>query len=530
MSKFWKRVGAFALAGAMLLALTGCGDKSVSGTDGGRQGRSEDELTIASGKEPEEGFSPITGWGSYQHPLFFSTLLWRDGEMKIVKDLAADYTVSEDGLTYRFTLREDAVFSDGEPLEASDVVFTFEKAAEGTSVDLTNLADAAAQGNEVVLTLKAPQSTFIDTVCRLGIVPEHAYGEDFAEHPVGSGPYKLVQWDKGQQVIAEYNDLYYGSEPFFKKLTFVFLSEETTFAAAKAGELDVAAVTNAMGGESVAGMEMLDLSTIDNRGIVFPVNEPSADGTVGNAVTSDRAVRQAVNLAVDRETLIDGVLYGFGKPAYTECDGMPWWNEETAIEDGDLEGAARLLEEAGWIPGEDGVRVKDGLRCAFTLIYPSGDQVRESLSLAMADMLLPAGMEVTVEGVSWDELGTRMLKDPSMQGWGSHSAMECYNLYHTTADASNWYNVGYYSNAAVDRYLEEALYATDTDAADEGIRKAQWDGETGYSLLGDAAWAWLVNIDHVYFVSEGLDTGVQKLHPHGHGWPITDNITEWKWK
>ncbi len=114
MSKFWKRVGAFALAGAMLLALTGCGDKPVSGTDGGRQGRSEDELTIASGKEPEEGFSPITGWGSYQHPLFFSTLLWRDGEMQIVKDLAADYTVSEDGLTYRFTLREDAVFSDGE--------------------------------------------------------------------------------------------------------------------------------------------------------------------------------------------------------------------------------------------------------------------------------------------------------------------------------------------------------------------------------------------------------------------------------
>ena len=94
----------------------------------------------------------------------------------------------------------------------------------------------------VKFTLKKPQSTFINSLVETGIVPKHAYGEDYAENPIGSGPYQLVQWDKGQQLIVKANPEYYDKKPYFQKITFLFLSEDATFAAAQAGEVDVAAI------------------------------------------------------------------------------------------------------------------------------------------------------------------------------------------------------------------------------------------------------------------------------------------------
>ena len=77
--------------------------------------------------------------------------------------------------------------------------------------------------------------------------------------------------------------------------------------------------------------------------------------------------------------------------------------------------------------------------------------------------------------------------------------------------------------------LKRRLTATDSNEAMEYWKKAQWDGTTGLSAKGDAPWAWLVNIDHLYLVKDGLDIGKQSIHPHGHGWPVTHNIEEWKW-
>lgn len=175
---------------------------------------------------------------------FQSTLLKRDAKLQLVNDLATAYSVSEDGLTWTVTLRDDVKFSDGEPLTSEDVKFTFETAAgSGSVIDLTNMADVQAQGDStVVFTLKSPQSTFISLLTTLGIVPEHAYGADYAEHPVGSGPYKLVQWDKGQQAIVEANEEYYGKKSAFHKLTFLYLDEDAAYAAAQAGTVDIAAI------------------------------------------------------------------------------------------------------------------------------------------------------------------------------------------------------------------------------------------------------------------------------------------------
>ena len=170
-------------------------------------------LTI--GGESEEGYDPTLGWGRYGSPLFQSTLLRRDEDLNIVNDLATDYSVSDDGLTWTMTIRDDAVFSDGEPLTAADVAYTFNKAAEsGGLTDVTVLEEAVATDDTTVeLRLKQPQSTFVNRLITLGIVPKHVHGPDYARNPIGSGPYQLVQWDEGQQLIVEANPTYYGEAP-----------------------------------------------------------------------------------------------------------------------------------------------------------------------------------------------------------------------------------------------------------------------------------------------------------------------------
>ncbi|WP_067726369.1 ABC transporter substrate-binding protein [Oceanobacillus damuensis] len=511
--------------------LAGCRGESDNSSP-----KKDDELILAIGGEPDEGFDPTTGWGRYGSPLFQSTLLTYDKDFNIQYDLATDYAVSADGLKWTVELRKDATFSDGEALTADDVIFTFETAkSSGSIIDLSNLEDLHKVDEYTVeFNLKEPESTFIYLLVSTGIVPEHAYGENYNENPIGSGPYQLVQWDKGQQIIVEENPNYYGDKPYFKKMTFLFLSEDAAFAAAKAGEADVVSIQPAFADEEVAGMKLIQLESVDNRGIMFPFEQAGGEteegAPIGNDVTADIAIRKAINVGVDRQKLVGGVLEGFGTPAYTVADNLPWWNPETTIDDNNLQQARKILEDSGWLENEDGIREKNGLSAAFTLLYPAGDQIRQSLSITFAEMMRPLGIHVIPEGKSWNDLEYLMYSNPVMMGWGSHDPLEIYNLYSSETRGVGYYNANYYSNPSVDDYLNKALRATSESEANSYWKKAQWDGETGFSAQGDAPWAWLVNLDHLYLIDENLEIGEQKIQPHGHGWPVTDFIEQWHWR
>ncbi|WP_340389290.1 ABC transporter substrate-binding protein [Paenibacillus sp. FSL E2-0151] len=523
------------------IGLSGCAQSTAptaSSAENGESGTAltKDELVLAVGTEPEGGFDPTTGWGQYGSPLFQSTLLKRDAKLQLVNDLATAYSVSEDGLTWTVTLRNDVKFSDGEPLTAEDVKFTFETAAKsGSVIDLTNMADVQAPDDSTVLfTLKSPQSTFISLLTTLGIVPEHAYGADYAEHPVGSGPYKLVQWDKGQQAIVEANEEYYGNKSVFHKLTFLYLDEDAAYAAAQAGTVDIAAIPAAFSKQQVNGMTLEAVKTVDNRGIMFPMQPAGAksgDGLpAGNDVTSDLAIRQAVNVVIDRKALVEGVLEGYGRPAYSVSDDLPWSNAEAVFTDANLEEAKQILAAGGWVDADgDGIVEKNGVKAEFNLLYFAGDLTRQSLALAAADMVAQAGIKINVEGKSREETKKMAYSNAVLFGWGSHDPLETYNLYSSTHKGEGYYNVGLYSNPVVDSWMDKALQATSEEEALPFWQKAEWDGTTGFSYQGDAPWAWLVNIDHLYLVTNGLNIGEQQIHPHGHGWPVTTNLEEWSW-
>lgn len=496
--------------------------------------KSRDELILAIGGEQDDGYDPTTGWGRHGSPLFQSTLFKYDKDFQIINDLATGYAVSEDGLEYTIELRKDVKFSDGEKLTADDVVFTYETAkTSGSIIDLSNM-EKVEKVNEytVRFRLKKPESTFNTLLISTGIVPQHAYTDSYNENPIGSGPYKLVQWDKEQQLIVEENPYYYGKSPYFKKLTFLFLSEDAAYAAAKTGEVDIVSVPPSFATKEIKGMRLIELESVDNRGIVFPYikyGEETIDGVpVGNNVTEDIAIRKAMNLAIDRDALVAGVLDGYGTPAYSVADYLPWWNPDTVIHM-DKEKAKEILDEAGWKETEEGIREKAGIRATFTLLYPAGDAIRQSLSIAFADEMKELGIEVIPEGKSWNELERLMHNSPVMMGWGSHDPLEMYNIYSSSTKGVGYYNINFYTNPFVDQYMEQAMRATTQEEANKYWQKAQWDGNTGFSALGDAPWVWLVNLKHLYFVHEELNIGEQKLQPHGHGWPITDFIENWHW-
>lgn len=494
------------------------------------------ELVLAFGDEPDDGFDPTRGWGAYGSPLFQSTLFKYDKDFNVKNDLATDYEMSEDGLVWKVTLREDVVFSDDTPLTAKDVVFTFTKAKDSQSaIDLTNLENVEQNGDyDVVFNLKKGNSAFMTYLATLGIVPEHAYDKDYGENPIGSGSYKLIKWDKGQQIIVEKNEKYYGKQPYFEKVTFVILSESAAFAAAQAGKVDMVSISPALANHKVKGMKLEKLASVDNRGLALPVGPDEGKtkngAPIGNDVTSDPAIRKAMNIGVNRQELIENVLNGYGTPAYTIADNLPWWNEDTVIDDADLDGAKQLLEEAGWKENEKGIREKDGVKAEFTVFYSSNDDVRQALAIAFADMMKPLGISVKTKGTSWGEIEKNMFSNPVVFGLGSHSPLELYNAFSVNRQGSGLSNPNFYENETVEDYLDKALAATTQEEAYDYWKKAQWDGETGFTFKGDAAWVWLVNLDHLFLVNEDLEIGPQKLQPHQHNWPVTDFIENWHWK
>lgn len=512
----------------LLVGMSACGKETTSHAD--------DSVVIAIGSEPET-LDPTKGWGHGNSPIVQSTLVKYTADLTFENDLATEYELSADGLTWTFTIRDDAFFTDGEKVTASDVAFTLEtaKAARG-SVDLTYMERAEAPDDRtVVITLSKPTSIFLNTLASVGIVPEHAYDEDYGVHPIGSGPYRFVEWRAQEQILFTANENYYGGVPAIKNVTVVFMSEDAAFAAVQAGAVDVAYSSATLGRTEVAGYHVEAIPSADNRGFTLPVLPAEGKVTesgapIGNNVTCNPEIRQAVAYAIDREQVADVVLNGFGRPAYSENDGMPWNNPEVRIET-DAAYAKKLLAEGGWADADgDGIVEKNGLKAEFCCIYPAGDSVRQAVAMAAAEQVGEIGIRIRVEGVSWDEITKRMFSDAVMMGWGSSIPNETYYLYRSEgALAEDFYNPEGYGSDVTDGYLNAAMEALTVEEANENWRKVQWDGREGTAMRGACPWVWIVNLDHVTYVRDGLSIGEQPIHGHGHGLPLIQNLSEWAW-
>lgn len=517
------------LALLIVCSLTACGTQTAS--------HNKNSVIVAIGTEPET-LDPTQGWGHGNYPIIQSTLVKYTSDLTFTNDLATHYELSDDGLTWTFTIRDDATFTDGTKVTAEDVAFTLEtaKSSQG-SVDLTYMDRAVAlDAHTVVITLSKPTSIFLNTLASVGIVPKHAYNQDYGRHPIGSGPYKLVEWKPQEQIVLAANEDYYGQVPAIKNVTIVFMSEDAALAAVQAGKVDVAYSSAALATTDVNGYHIEAIPSADNRGFTLPIlpNEGKSaqdNAPIGNNVTCHREIRQAIAYAIDRQQIVDAVLNGFGRPAYSENDSMPWNNPAVKL-DTDLAIAEQLLADNGWADTDgDGIVEKDGIKAEFNCLYPSNDPLRQAIAMAAAEQVAQIGIKITVEGSSWDKITKRMFSEAVMMGWGSSSPNETYYLYRSEgALLDDFYNPEGYMSPVTDGYLHAALESLTAEEANANWQRAQWDGTTGTAMQGVCPWVWIVNLDHVTFVRDGLTLGKQPLHGHGHGMPLLQNLNEWTWE
>ena len=518
------------------VVLTGCGGSSSgsgSGTDG-------EGISIYVGETIfDSSLDPVKGAFSYGYPVINNALTKVTPESTYAGDLALDWEVSSDALTYTFHLREGVTFHDGSDFTAEDVVFTYNTVKENQggndSVDLSRMASVeATDDHTVVFTLTEPYSSFLDQTACLGIIPSDGYdSRTFDTMPIGTGPWKVIQYDTAQKMILGANEDYYGGAPSIEQVTILDMEEDAAIASARSGELDLAMVSPNYINEEIDGMHIENLETMDVRQISLPVTpqesyrtESGDTVTVGNDVTSDRAVREALSIGIDRQTIIDNALNGIGKPAEGFTDNLEWGNT-ASYEDNRKDEARALLEAAGWEEGKDDIYEKDGLRCEFTVYAPSGDTARYQLAQAVAEEAEKIGIKIDVDQATWDELDTEAFTSGVVWGWGQYDPVVLRNLFYFGAfTGTGTANTVRYSNAEADRLIEAALDANSREASVEAWKQVQ------SVTADDYAYLYIVNIEHSYFVSDDLDISVdtQIPHPHGHGAPVINNMNQWTLK
>lgn len=518
-------VAATTLAAALITGVAACSNPHPA------RGGPADSAVVGIATEPES-LSPLLGYGKDGNSKIFDGLLTHDADMKLQPALAeALPEVSADGLTYTYKLRQGVKFSDGAPFSAKDVVFTYRtildaKTNNASKTELDAIAAVEARGADtVVFTLKYPYAPFAERTV-LPIAPEHLAGGqdvnsgDFTTHPVGTGPYVLTAWSKGEKLSFEANPGYWGGEPAVKKFTMAVIKDDDVRATRlRSGELDGAILPPnlAKGFAKDATRKTYAAKTFDYRNVTLPTH---------HKVTGDVAVRQALDIAVDRKAMVDKLLDGAGKPAYGPVPtDSPWFTAGTERTH-DLDKAKKILDDAGWKPGEDGIRVKDGVRASFPLWYTSGDKIRQDHALAFASDAKKAGIEVTTEAGTWEVIEPRMKTEAVLAGGGSPADpdFDQYQLLTSSLGGDGFNNMAWYASPAVDAALVDGRRSGDPAA-----RKAAYD-TVQRELVKDPGYVFLTHIDHLYVVNEKWDGLTTQVEPHDHGlgsgpwW----NVESWK--
>ncbi|MEU9558886.1 ABC transporter substrate-binding protein [Streptomyces fumanus] len=522
-----RRIQGAAAAAALLTGVTACSAPNGGVDDAG----AADSVVIGVASEPDT-LSPLLGYGKDGNSKIFDGLLARDTHLKLRPALAkALPKVTDSGLTYTYTLRDGVKFSDGEPLTSADVVFTYDtildpKTNNTSRTELDAIKDVRADGDDkVVFTLKYPYAPFAGRTV-LPIVPEHiAKGQDpntgaFNTEPVGTGPYVLSGWSKGEKLTLKANSHYWGGAPKVKKVTMAIVKDDDVRATRlRSGDLDGAVLPPNLAAtfENDEARKTYEAKTYDFRAVTLPT---------ANKVTGDRAIRQALDAAVDRQTMVDKILDGAGRPAYGPLPVNDPWFARGIEREQDLAEARRILDRAGWKPGEGGIRAKDGQRASFTLLYPSGDKVRQDHALAYASDAKKTGIEVKAQSATWEVIEPRMKDTAVLAGFGNNGDPDygLYTLLHSSLAGDGFNNMARYDSPVVDKALD-----TGRRSPDAAIRKAAYDS-LQRELVKDPGYTFLTHIDHVYVLADHWDGLTTQVEPHEHGFASGPwwNLADWK--
>ncbi|RFU84594.1 ABC transporter substrate-binding protein [Streptomyces triticagri] len=524
----WIRgTGATAAAAALAVTAAAC---SAPGGDSGSDG-AKTSAVVGIAYEPDS-LSPLLGYGKDGNSKIFDGLLTHDGDMKLKPALATELPkISDDGRTYTYKLRKDVEFSDGEPLTADDVVFTYEtildkKTNNPSKTELDAVESVEAKDEQtVVFHLDYPYAPFAERTV-LPIAPKHIAGKQnvntgaFTTKPVGTGPYKLVKWSKGEKLTFKANPHYWGGAPKVKDFTMAIIKDDDVRATRlRSGDLDGAILPPNLARTFTedSDKQTLAAKSFDYRVVTLPT---------GNKVAGDTDVRRALDIAVDRKAMVDSILYGAGKAAYGPVPTDSEWFTKGTERRHDLEKAEQILDDAGWKKGSDGIRRKNGIKASFPLWYLSGDKLRQDHALAYASDAKKAGIQIKVQAGTWEVIQPRMKSDAVLAGGGAPADpdFDQYTLLKSDLAGDGFNNMAHYDNPAVDKDLDKAR-RTDDRAA----RKSAYDS-IQRALVKNPGYTFLTHIDHAYVVDKKYGELSTQVEPHDHGFATGPwwNVEDWQ--
>ncbi|MGI9062357.1 MAG: ABC transporter substrate-binding protein [Pseudonocardiaceae bacterium] len=517
------------LASTLVIAVLGVACSAPSSTGGSGDGT---ELVLAEAYE-DETLHPLMGYAVDGASKLFDGLLTHDAARVVQPALATEVPEpSTDGRSYTVRLREGVRFHDGSSFEAADVVATYRTLLDPASASPLTTEFAMISGvaevdeRTVRFDLAYPYAPFPHKLV-LGIVPSEAVAEPgpledsaFNSAPVGTGPFRLAEWRKGDHMIMEANESYWDGAPEIKRLVVVFAIDDNTRAQRmRSGEFDGTVMPPALAEtfRGLDGYQVISHTSADYRTIMLPT---------GNPVTGDPGVRLALNHAANRQGMIDALLAGHGAPAYTPIPEVLGTYAEPSAQFGfDPARAEQILEQAGWVPDPGGTRARDGVPARFTLMYPASDTVRKDLAQAFASDARAVGVDIELEGLGWEAIEPRMGADALVLGGGTpfDPDLVSYQLLHSSFAADGFNNPGSYANPEVDAALDVARRSTDEAERVDAYQRFQ------HAYVADPAMVFLTFLEHTYVVRDGWQGYQRIVDPHAHGvtWGPWWNLQDW---
>jgi peptide/nickel transport system substrate-binding protein len=465
------------LAAAVALALNACT---------GHPQRSDHDVRVAFYGTPSS-FSLIgnTDLNASQLAMVISDgLVGYDSQCRYVPMVARSWELAPDGKTLTFHLRDGVLWHDGTTLSSKDVAFTVNKIRDPATQSATwasSFANVASIETPDVLTVVVhftePYGDVLEP-WRAPLIPEHVAGKDanflagtFAHHPIGCGPFRFVSQDPGQRVVLEAFDKYWGGRPAMDRMIIKIVSTERTgYEALLLRDLDMLPVTPDLWRESLTSPDAKRLA----RFVYYRLNGWRADWNQEAATPyfHDKRVRRALLLALDRKRFAETVSAGLARPGVSSYpQESPWADPSIQPIPFDTAESSRLLDEAGWRrPTSEGVRAKGGRPFEFTLLFAAGPQeLADRIAAWMQQSYADVGIKMKIEKIAPDVFRQRRKThafDAAIATVVFDATPDRFDLYHSTA-RDGGYNVGGFSDAEVDRLLEQGRATVDPSARRE---------------------------------------------------------------
>jgi len=412
--------------------------------------------------------SEISGW-------IFNGLFKYDKNGDIVNDLASGYSF-EDNITLIIKLKKSVLWHDGQPFDANDVLFTYE------AIQNPKLFTPLKSSFEFVKSVQVIDSHTIKIVYRkpyfkalniwmTGMLPQHILAnskdimtDSFNSNPIGTGPYKLDKLTISQDIKLERFDKYFGDKPAIESISYKFLPDiNTGFFALKQKSLDIGSLSAIQADRQISSKFKKDFHIIQKQSFGYTYMGLN----LKKKIFQDKNIREAINLSIDKQELVDILFFGYGKV----CNGpfLPnsfAYNDEIKQPKPDIKKARQLLKSAGY--DQDNPLV-------FTVITNSNNPTRVYATQIIQHQLAKAGIKMGIRVLEWQAfLNTIVLPgnfEAVVLGWGLSLMPDAKPLWHSSSDQKGGFNLVGYNNKKVDTLIEESATMIDKKQLSKAYKK-----------------------------------------------------------